>query len=212
MNCQNNLIEIMYFEEWKDINFYNIKTGAYQISSFGRVFSNTSNKILSPAISNGYLTVQLSTNSGDRVTFYIHRLVAMAFISNDNPEIYVEVNHKNLHRNENYFYNLEWVTKEENIQHELLYSGHNIPQLVSNGKWGDGYSTYGENNGMSKLTENEVRIMLSEIEKGSSYKQAIIAAGLEVTDNMRYNLSHIVRGKRWKHISKEYNMPSKIPR
>ena len=105
---------------------------------------------------------------------------------------------------------MEWVTKEENILHELANKNYNQNQLQVSKYWSDGYYTYGENNGMPKLKEVEVRIMLSAIENGASYKDAIITAGLEPTENMRYNLSHIARGLRWKHVSKEYNIPKII--
>ena len=201
------LIEPMIFEEWKDINFFSIKPNQYLISNFGRIFSYAKNGLLSPAISNGYPTVQLSTIDGKRKTFYVHRLVAMAFVSNPDPDILIEVNHKNFCRDDNFFENLEWVTKEDNINHEL--SNINTAKIKKpSGYWGDGYSTYGENNGMAKLTENEVRIMLSSLENGSSRKEAIMAAGLEPTKNMLYNLSHIVRGHRWKYLREEYNIPN----
>lgn len=206
------LIEPMIFEQWKDIDFFNIKSGQYKISTFGRVYSNIINRVLQPAISNGYMTVQLAMNDGSRRSFYIHRLVAMAFIPNPNPQFFIEVNHKNLQRWDNFYENLEWVTKRDNIYHELENKGHEIHQMISNKYWGDGYSTYGENNGMAKLTEADVRIMLSALENGSSYKEAIIAAGLEPTNNMRDNLSHIARGHRWKYLQNEYKIPKIIPR
>lgn len=206
------LIEPLVYEEWKDIDFFDIKKDTYQISNFGNVFSKAKNGLLSPAISNGYLTVQLVTNDGSRKTFYIHRLVAMAFIENPDPNTLVEVNHKNLFRDDPFVENLEWTTKQENIYHENINKGHNVSQKSSTKEWGAGEDTYGENNGMAKLKESEVRIMLSALENGASYKEAIIAAGLKPTENMRYNLSHIARGHRWKYLSKEYNIPKHIPR
>ena len=206
------LIEPMIFEEWKSIDFLGIKQNQYLISNFGRVYSNIINRVLGPAISNGYYTVQLAMEDGSRKTFYIHRLVAIAFIPNPDPQNLVEVNHKDLRRNNNFYLNLEWMTKQENIDHELENLGHSTPQIFAKKEWGDGNSTYGENNGMAKLSEADVRVMLSALENGASYKEAIIAAGYDPTYNMRYNLSHIARGHRWKHLVKEYKIPKKIPR
>ena len=115
------LIEPFIYEEWKDIDFDNIKKNLYMISNFGRVYSKAKRGYLSPALSNGYLTIQLSTNNGNRKTFYIHRLVAMAFIDNPDPKTFIEVNHKNFYRDDPFAENLEWVTKEENIHHELFF-------------------------------------------------------------------------------------------
>lgn len=206
------MIDPFVYEEWKPIDFFGIKKNLYLISNFGNIFSYAKNGILIPAISNGYLTVQLCMENGKRETFYIHRLVAFAFAPNKDPSVFVEVNHENLFRDNNLYLNLKWVTKEENIKHELLNKNHGIMQSKAKKEWGNGKFTYGENNGMAKLTEKDVRIMLSSIESGSSYKDAIIAEGFEPTDNMRYNLSHIVRGHRWKHLSKEFKIPNKIPK
>ena len=198
----------IYFEEWKDIDFFNIKENTYKISNFGNIFSYAKNNLLSQSISNGYKTVQLSTKTG-RKTFYIHRLVAKAFVYNPDPLHLIEVNHKDFNRSNNLYINLEWVTKEDNIRHELL-GNNDVEQIQATGVWGDGYSTYGENNGMSKLTEKEVRTMLKSIEDGKSYTEAIISAGLEPTENFRYNLSHIARGHRWTYLQKDYIIPKYI--
>jgi hypothetical protein len=56
---------------------------------------------------NGYRMVNLYGNIKKR--FYVHRLVAMAFIPN--PENKQEVNHKNANRADNILENLEWVTR-----------------------------------------------------------------------------------------------------
>ena len=199
-------------EEWKDLNSYSIKPECYMISNYGHVFSKLKNGFISPSFVNGYRTVQLNTIDGKRKTFYIHRLVAEAFVPNLNPSIFIEVNHKDLNRNNSYYKNLEWVTKQENIDHELKNKNHYVPIISGNGKWGDGSATYGENNGMSKWKETEVRCMLMALENGASYAEALIKANIYPTENAIANLSHIARGHRWKHISKEYNIPDKIPR
>ena len=104
-------------EIWKDIKNYE---GQYQVSSFGKVKSlnykrSGKEKILSAGRSNtGYLTVVLCNNK-NRKTFYIHKLVAEAFINNIKNKS--EVNHIDGNKENNCVNNLEFCTTKENIQH-----------------------------------------------------------------------------------------------
>lgn len=56
----------------------------------------------------------------DRDAFYVHRLMAAAWVYNNDPKHRYQVNHKDLNKQNNHPDNLEWVTHRENIQH--LYS------------------------------------------------------------------------------------------
>jgi|LakMenE01Jun11ns_1017448.scaffolds.fasta_scaffold9864185_3 hypothetical protein len=62
-----------------------------------------------------YLMTTLKTIEGRRMTTYIHRLVALAFV--ENPLNKPHVNHKDGNTLNNLPINLEWVTNRENIQH-----------------------------------------------------------------------------------------------
>ena len=104
-------------EIWKDIKGYE---GLYQVSNKGRVKSLGNNKakkekILSLKPSNdGYIRVCLCKN-GKEKPFYVHRLVAEAFLPN--PDNLPVVNHKIddfEHRSDNRVENLEWCTVEYN--------------------------------------------------------------------------------------------------
>jgi len=114
-------------EVWKEIKGYE---GFYEVSNFGRIRSisryikqknnstkNIEGKILKPILNNkgkGYLMVALSKNGREK-RYYIHRLVAEAFISNKYNK--KEVNHIDENPQNNKINNLEWVTHLENSNH-----------------------------------------------------------------------------------------------
>lgn len=97
-------------EVWKDIEGYE----NYQVSNYGRVKSLKFSKerILKPEKNNGgYLYVFLSKNCIEK-RYYIHRLVAQAFIVN--PDGLKEINHKNEVKTDNRVENLEWCDRKYN--------------------------------------------------------------------------------------------------
>lgn len=66
-----------------------------------------------------------ATINGKQKQFYVHRLVAKAFIPNPNKK--PQVNHKDGNTKNNNLSNLEWVTAKENIMH--AYQHNLIPTL-----------------------------------------------------------------------------------
>ena len=88
--------------------------GLYYISKDGNVFSQRSNKYLSPSVSTNYYKLILSVNN-KRKTKMIHRLAAEAFI--ENPLCKREVNHIDGNKLNNNVKNLEWCTTLENEIH-----------------------------------------------------------------------------------------------
>lgn len=124
-------------EIWKDIIIekngviYDY-TGYYQISNMGRVRSlnylrSKKTKILKPRNNgNDYLKIYLCKDK-EHETFYIHRLVANAFVENDNPLEKTQINHKDEDRKNNIYTNLEWCTQKYNCN----YGNHNKKMLSS---------------------------------------------------------------------------------
>lgn len=119
-------------EEWRDIEGYE---GRYQVSNLGRVkalprtvsghnqhgeWTRTEpEQIMTQKLQNtDRLQVSLRDAEGKRKTFYVHRLVAEAFIPN--PDNLPTVNHINEDHHDNRAENLEWMTKAENN----LYGTH----------------------------------------------------------------------------------------
>lgn len=105
-------------EKWKNIEGFGNK---YQISNFGRVkatnYRRTKQcKIMKLSKSRDYLGVHLAKD-GKGKAYFVHRLVANAFVKNPDNKPYV--NHKNGNKHDNCATNLEWVTPSENCVHRL---------------------------------------------------------------------------------------------
>lgn len=89
----------------------------YLITCDGRVQSLQDYKYLKLSKNpNGYYKISLSLN-GNKDQVLIHRLVALHFIPN--PYGYEQVNHKDGDKANNNVSNLEWCSREQNIQHSL---------------------------------------------------------------------------------------------
>lgn len=113
-------------EIWKPCKDYE---GLYEVSNLGRVRSCDKmvwngrtyyfkkGELKAPKHrKDGYLTVSLYKNNvGKQVR--IHRLVAFAFIENENPDLYKDVNHIDCNRSNNEATNLEWCNALTNHEH-----------------------------------------------------------------------------------------------
>lgn len=172
-------------EIWKDVEFLN---GVYMVSNMGRVKSLdrvvknirtrfVSGKIINPSTKdNYYLYVNLGGKL-DQKCFYVHRLVAIAFIPN--PENKPQVNHINGDKTDNRVENLEWVTSLENITHAISIG------VMDNS---------GENHGNSKLSNEDI-VKIRDM-SGKVFQRDIA----KVFGISQANVSRIVRGEMWNHV------------
>ena len=125
--CIDNIQDLQN-EQWKPVE----GTNEYFVSNKGRIKSYKGYKAIilqswKSKETNGYLVVKMNIN-GVTKNYYIHRLVAAAFV--DKPEGYKEeqldVHHKSISSQNNRFNNnsdnLIWLTKQ---QHKAIHGQYN---------------------------------------------------------------------------------------
>lgn len=195
-------------EKWKDIEGYE---GKYMVSNCGLVKSmqrkvtyntkcnrrgkfNSQHTICERIMSQfkdsrGCCAVSLYKNR-QRKRFYVHRLVAQAFIPNPNNKPHI--NHKDCKPENNCVDNLEWVTPKENAQHAsrngLLVTTEYQKSQTSKANKGSGH-------GYSKLHEDDIPVIRRMRSEGMTYKN--IASKFNVN---RATIGYILRGKTWTHV------------
>ena len=128
----------------------------------------------------GYIQVCISIDK-IRKHHMVHRLVVETFLENvdDKPC----VNHKNSIRHDNRLSNLEWCTSAENNQHAFDF--------------GFGNAKSGEDNHLSKITENQVKKIYTLSKKGDILQKDIsLMFGIS-----RQNVSSIKLKKAWKKVT-----------
>lgn len=178
-------------EIWKDIVGYE---GFYLVSNLGNVksidryvkhnYGDLSRRIQKGGNRNlifnsdKYYCVSLGKN-GKSKTFTVHRLVAIAFL--ENPLNLAIVNHKDGIKTNNHYTNLEWCTAQQNTQHAT--ENNLIP--------------FGENHGMSKLTDMQVLEIREKYKPKGVYSSYRLAVEYNVS---RVLINQVVRRKIWKRV------------
>ena len=127
-------------EIWKDVIGYE---GLYQVSNLGNIKSinriwitnngakrNHGDILIKQSLSyKGYLKVRFYKNL-KRKTFFVHRLVAIAFV--ENPDNKPEINHKKGIKTDNRALELEWSTSSENTIHKFNVLGYQNKKGIEN--------------------------------------------------------------------------------
>ena len=178
------------FKPVTGIHLYNVEENRYICSNYAEVYDLKLNRYVS--ISNFcnpklYCSVSLRTNSGLFKSVLLHRLVAMLFIPGDWS---LQVNHKDGHKNNCYYYNLEWVTPLENLVHAIQ----------------TGLQPIGEDKSNSKLSNDQVHLICKLLEQRVPISSIVNKIGLDNTKRNRSLIVDIKRGRCWNHISNNYNI------
>lgn len=174
-------IPILEGEIFKPILGYE---NAYKVSNYGRIVSLSKQincyqeKLKSFELCKGYPRVSL-WNNGKGKHFFIHRLVAEAFIPN--PDNKPHINHINGIKTDYSINNLEWCTPKENIEHSIRtgLAGttlHKKTKLNKSGYIGVSYCKLTKK-WLSRITINKKRISLGYfidvIEAAKAYDKAL---------------------------------------
>lgn len=214
-------------EEFSYIDMEDIAKYKYFITSYGRVFTVYGKELFpdyfnSIRENNIYIRIELScTTYIKRRKFFIHRLVANAFIPKTLEDIELKrdcVNHKyNKDGRCNYAWNLEWCNISENTLHGLYFNEPYDPYLydfnfitsrrdilVQN------YSQIGEENPKARISEYQAMLICyAYTALGYSPEECAIYAWLEGNEKDMLVVYSIINGHSWQTVSSKYGIESK---
>ena len=119
------------------------------------------------------LQVSLCAN-GRALSIQVHLIVGRTFLSN--PDGFSQLNHKTGNHRDNRVGNLEWTTRERDLDHALEF----------------GLVPYGERISGAKLTRDKVRRIFSAYQSGVSTRKLAKEYGVSQT-----SIARICVGKTW---------------
>ncbi len=128
-----------------------------------------------------YYRVALVSDSGEKKSMLLHRLVALTYL--EKPEGDYEVNHIDGNKKNNCLSNLEWVTRSDNLKHAyslnlMTVAGVTNPRCI--------------------LTEEQVVEIYSKLMNGE--KNSVLAEQYGVE---RTTILHIKKKLSWSHLLKD---------
>lgn len=164
-------------EEFRKLNNYS----HYRIYPDGRIYSEFINRFVTPTHdSGGYLQVTLRDDLGNRKTIKVHRLIASAFIPNLDESR--EINHKDFNKENNSFNNLEWCSRQYNVNYNFIHRNY-IKQIEK----------------VSPLGREQVKVIPEMMQYGFSIK--LISKLFNVG---HITIRNIIAGKTWKVLNLKF--------
>lgn len=168
---------------WKDENWAPVDGWPYEVSDHGRVRRSEGSvgtwrgRILSsPPNGSGYPVVVLSGRSRRRM-FYVHRLVATAFLGP--VPVGQNVNHLDGDKSNNHVDNLEYLTPGDNNRH-----AHSV-----------GLMAKGERHGHSRLTRRDVVRIRAMADAGCKAREVARRIGAHES-----TVRDVMAGRTWGHV------------
>lgn len=173
-------------EIWETV----VEAPYYKVSNLGNVRRfikghkmnlKFTNENLKQQMHNGYSIVKMHQN-GKLITRSVHRLVARAFVYNDDPTNKIEVNHIDLNKQNNHAGNLEWLTPKENTHHAIRGGHHrkNYRPVIVRSTNGDILGNYISANHAARALDVSESIIRNRCikETKNNYKEFIFEYGI----------------------------------
>lgn len=151
------------------------------VTEDGRVWSKNQSIYLNTSNDpRGYPQVSLTKDDGTMWYVRVHRLVALVFVDNADPDVKQQVNHIDGDKANNHYTNLEWVTPHENNTHARM-------------------------NGLARsvITDGQVHEVCHRLSDGENANDVADEMGL-----YRHTIQAIIRGSH-NLISRNYNIANR---
>ena len=163
----------------KEVYYFHPLIEDVAFSNFGNVKNFKTNRILKQQVnSNGYMGVNVWIQGKGRRFAFVHRLLAESIYSYIGVNNYFyEVNHIDGNKKNNNISNLEWLTRDENLEHAR------INRLTC--------IRYGDQSSNCKVSDSDIIDMKEYRKLGFEYKEIAKLYGID-----RSHCSEIIRGKR----------------
>lgn len=184
-NTSNNY----WNEKWVRIDFGDSEVVPhYEVSNYGRIKSFQTDpekgSIIKGSVIQGYRSLNIRMQGNKSANRYIHKLVAEHFLEKRGQD-HAFVIHLDYEKQNNYYENLKWVTKDE----LTLHNRHN-PAVVNR--------VMPRNTKNYKLTETKVR-MIKKLLQNDNNRLKMIAKQFGITHTQ---LNRIRSGENWKDVEK----------
>lgn len=166
--------------------YYKGELTNYGINKKGHVKNLITNTKLKARINKaGYFVVRLTIDKYTRKEFFVHKLLAEAFIPNDDPVNKTDIHHMDYDKLNNKLDNLLWISSSD---HARLHIYKRRDSEISNSKTG-------------KLNKKQVHLICSYFEN-NKYTQSEISEMFNITFQSVHN---ILLRKSWTDISEMYD-------
>ena len=168
-------------EVWQELPFTDKK---YEVSNYGRVksycYDAIHGRIVKPGSIKGFLNVSLRVD-GKKRSFLVHKLTAEMFLEKGSEEETVVI-HLDWNKQNNYFKNLMWVTKDYSYKrmHAVLQEKRRLS---------------GKTVTSSKLKPEDVQVLKGMLAKG--IKQNVIARLFRISE---MEVTRIKRNENWANV------------